>query len=101
MNLRARFREGREAAEWSRQALGFEIGMSPQAMSQFELGKQRLDLENFMLACEVMGLNVCWVLKGKGTMFEEGGPIKQTDRPARKKPARRTRTPLVAPKPKG
>lgn len=99
-NLRARFREGRVAADWSARALAFEVGMTAQAMSQFELGKQRLDLENFMLACEVMGLNVCWVLKGAGSMFDEGGPIKQENRAPRTKPARRKKAILVPPKPK-
>jgi transcriptional regulator with XRE-family HTH domain len=91
-----RFREGRKAAGLSSAALGQAIGMSPQAISQFERGLQRLDLEKFVAACDAMHLNVRWVLKGLGKMFEGPAPAPKSGRPAkRKKPS--PPTPAAAP----
>jgi transcriptional regulator with XRE-family HTH domain len=79
-----RFREGRKAVGLSAAAVGEALGMSAQAVSQFELGKQRLDLEKFVAACDAMRLNVRWVLKGLGEMFEGPAPIPKKGRRARR-----------------
>jgi transcriptional regulator with XRE-family HTH domain len=64
-----RFKEGRKAAGYSSIKLGKEIGITPQALLQFESGKQQLKLEKFIAACEAMGLDFNWVLRGEGLMF--------------------------------
>lgn len=79
-----RFREGRKAAGVSSIALGQAIGMSPQAISQFERGLMRLDLEKFVAACDALHLNVRWVLKGLGDMFEGRPPASKQGRPAKR-----------------
>ncbi|WP_161599636.1 helix-turn-helix domain-containing protein [Hymenobacter nivis] len=86
-DYRLRFREGRKAAGFSQGAVGQAVGISTQAVGQFELGAQRLDLENFVAACDAMHLNVRWVLKGLGEMFEGSRPVpsKAKGRPARKR----------------
>jgi transcriptional regulator with XRE-family HTH domain len=86
---RARFRQGRIEAGWSGRALAFEIGITAQAISQFELGKEAISLDNFLLACTKLNLSVYWVLKHRGEMFEEGGPTPTSGR-VRKKPAKRS-----------
>ena len=86
-DYRVRFRQGRQAAGFSLRAVGEACGISLQAISQFERGAQRLDLENFVLACDVMNLNVRWVLRGLGEMFEGSQPIptRKSGRPARQR----------------
>lgn len=79
-----RFREGRKAAGMTATALGEAIGLSPQAISQFEIGKQRLDLEKFVAACDALRLNVRWVLKGMGAMWEGKAPASSKPRPAKR-----------------
>ncbi|RZJ89953.1 MAG: XRE family transcriptional regulator [Hymenobacter sp.] len=65
----ARFKEGRKAAGFSSLTLGKAIELTPQALLQFESGKQQLKLEKFVAACEAMQLDFNWVLRGEGLMF--------------------------------
>lgn len=83
----ARFRQGREAAGIPVTHVAAAINAKFQSISQFELGKQRLDLEVFTAACEVLRLNVRWVLLGRGAMQDEKAISKLIGKHSR--PARR------------
>jgi transcriptional regulator with XRE-family HTH domain len=83
----ARFKEGRKAAGFSSITLGKEVGLSAQAILQFESGKQQLKLEKFVAACEVMQLDFNWVLRGEGLMFSYTGKApKYNFKPELRKP---------------
>jgi len=82
----ARFREGRKLAGYSLRAVGEAAGVSLQAISNFEAGRQQLQLANFIAACDLLHLNVRWVLKGLGTMWEGGPPARTKPRTARRVP---------------
>lgn len=85
----ARFKEGRKAAGYSSIKLGKEIGLTPQALLQFESGKQQLKLEKFVAACEVMGLDFNWVLRGEGLMFSyTKRPSQYSLKPDERKPGK-------------
>jgi transcriptional regulator with XRE-family HTH domain len=71
---RQRFREARELTGYSAQALAHAIGISAQAMHQFEHNKQALTIDKFVAACAVLNANVRWVLNGWGSKFEHGQP---------------------------
>lgn len=79
-----RFREGRKASGVKLGSLAAQLGMSQQAILQFETGKQRLDLERFVAACDACGLSVRWVLKGLGEMWEGEPPATIRPRPAKR-----------------
>lgn len=70
----ARFREGRKETGYSARAVGIAIGISAQAMHQFETRGEGLSLNNFVAACALLNLNVRWVLTGQGSRFEHGQP---------------------------
>jgi transcriptional regulator with XRE-family HTH domain len=80
----ARFREGRKASGVRLLDLAATLGISQQAILQFETGKQRLDLERFVAACDALKLNVRWVLKGLGEMWEGPAPVSKKARPAKR-----------------
>jgi transcriptional regulator with XRE-family HTH domain len=75
-----RFGQGRKEAGLTLQELGDAVGMSPQAVSQFERGKDSISLVNFLAAVAAMGLRVEWVLTGRGRMWEKNPPAKQEPR---------------------
>jgi transcriptional regulator with XRE-family HTH domain len=91
----ARFRQGRKAAKVGPQAICKVLGVSEQTILQFETGKQRLDLERFAAACETVGLNVQWVLFGRGEMFEREPPIPKGGRPAKRITPTKEETPAA------
>jgi transcriptional regulator with XRE-family HTH domain len=90
-----RFRQGRKAAGVGPLAIATALGVSEQTVLQFETGKQRLDLERFAAACEVVGLNAQWVLFGQGKMLlrKPTVPAKPPLRPAERTPPTETTEP--------
>ncbi len=83
-----RFAEARAIAGVSLKTVAAGAGVSIAAISQFELGKQSLRLDTFVLACAALHLNPAWVLMGAGKMFLTGRPgvTKRKGRPAAKQP---------------
>lgn len=78
-----RFKEGRLAAGASLQSVAEAVGISLQAIGQFELGKQSMKIENFLKACEHLQLRTDWVLHGTGARFTGARP-KPTKRGGRR-----------------
>jgi transcriptional regulator with XRE-family HTH domain len=79
-----RLQQARKAAGMTCQQLGEELGMSRQSISQFELGKQSMDIATFLKACHTVGVHSTWVLEGTGPMLMSSVTPRQTPRPARR-----------------
>ena len=79
-----RLREGRLLAGASLSVVAAAVGLSPQAISQCERGRQRLDVEKLVAVCEALGLNVRWVLTGRGGVWEGPAPTPRKPRAARR-----------------
>jgi transcriptional regulator with XRE-family HTH domain len=80
-----RFKEGRLAAGASLQSVAEAVGISLQAIGQFELGKQSMKIDNFLKACEFLNLRTDYVLHGTGSRFVLGkrpAPTRRGGRPA-------------------
>ena len=87
-DYQARFSMARKAAGVSLKSVAESAGVSFQAISQFERGRQSLTISVFLKACEALNLNTSFILHGTGPMFTPGGapgPTKQAGRPAVRK----------------
>lgn len=82
-----RLQEAREELLYPLPQLGEAVGMSFQAISQFEKGISSMSLEKFLRLCQVLHLRTEWVLHGRGARFEGGPPVVPR---VRHRPAKRT-----------
>jgi transcriptional regulator with XRE-family HTH domain len=68
-SYQSRLRQGRLASKLPLAVVAKAMGKTVQYVSQFELGRNQLTVEQFLLACSVLRLRTEWVLHGRGAMF--------------------------------
>jgi transcriptional regulator with XRE-family HTH domain len=86
-SYQSRLRQGRLDSKLPLAVVAKAMGKTVQYVSQFELGRNQLTVEQFLLACSVLRLRTEWVLHGRGAMFA-GEP----QAPKRGRAAKRTPT---------
>ena len=80
MELKDRIAQARKAAGLSQEQLGEKLGVSGQAVSEWESGAVSPDAAALAAMCRELGVSADWLLLGKGP---DGAPLTGEDRPDR------------------
>ncbi|PKN74305.1 MAG: repressor LexA [Candidatus Cloacimonetes bacterium HGW-Cloacimonetes-2] len=72
-----RFRQLRKELGLSQIDLSDKLGVNPSAISQMESGRIRPSLDTMMLLSKNYGINLHWLITGRGDMYENTGEVRK------------------------
>jgi transcriptional regulator with XRE-family HTH domain len=74
MTLGKNIKKARERLNMTQSQLGAHFGISPQAVSQWEKGEDRPDIEKLPKLAQILEVSVDWLLTGHEAALDPEGP---------------------------